>query len=90
MGLLIQGPEEGAGHSEGNRREREATENISESTIEADMEDLIVWQWEKLVCFFDLGGGKSGEAEDKEKIKDGGEQVFPSQLFHKKGILGGR
>jgi hypothetical protein len=53
------------------------------------MEDLIVWQWEKLVGFFDLGGGKSGEAEDKEKIKDGGEQVFPSQLFHKKGILGG-
>ena len=42
------------------------------------------------MSFFDPGGGKSREAEDKEKIKDGGKQVFPSQLFHKKGILGGR
>jgi len=46
LGLFIQGSEKRPGHSEGNRRERESTENISESTIQADMEDLVVWQGE--------------------------------------------
>ena len=90
MGLFVQGPENGSGHSEGNRRERNSAENISESTIKADMEDLVVWHGEKLTCLLDPGGRKSRETEDKAKIKDGGKQVFPSQLFHKKGILGGR
>jgi hypothetical protein len=90
LGLFIQGAEKGSGYPEGNCRERESAENISKSTIDGDVKDLIIWQGEKAVHFFDPGGGKSREAEDKEKIKDGGEQVFPSQLFHKKGILGGR
>jgi hypothetical protein len=89
LGLFIQCPEEGAGHPEGNHRERESAENISKSTIEADMENLVVWQREKVARLFNPAGGKSREAEDKKKIKNGGEQVFPSQLFHKKGILGG-
>jgi hypothetical protein len=90
LGLFIQSPEERAGYSESSRWERESAENISKSPIEADMEDFVVWHGEKLARLLDPGGGKSRETEDKAKIKDGGKQVFPSQLFHKKGILGGR
>ncbi len=85
--MFVEAAEERSCHTEGGGGEGKSAENKAEACVDGKVEDLIIGQRKKIVHFCDSAGGQGGDVEDEKKVEDGGEQVFPSQIGHKKSIL---
>jgi hypothetical protein len=70
--LLIEAAEKGSGHAEGGGGEGEPAKKEAKACVDAEVEDLVIGQREKVVHPFDSARGQGGDAEDEKKVKDGG------------------
>ena len=72
MGLLVEAAEERSYHPEGGGGEGEPTKKEAKACVDAEVEDLVIGQREKIVHFCDSAGRQSGGAEAEKIVEDGG------------------
>jgi len=86
--LFVGGAQKRADGSQCDGGIRKTAQHESEASINGEMENFVIWHGEKAPDLFDAGAGDEGDAENGRVVEGGEQEVFPSQLGHREGILG--
>jgi hypothetical protein len=86
--LLVGSAQEGPGGSQRDGRIRKPSQHESKAGVDGQVENFVVGKWDDLVHRFHLGPWQKGNAENGYIIEGREQEVFPSQLGHREGILG--
>jgi hypothetical protein len=88
LDVLVKGSKQGTRHADGGGRIGQGTQDKAKAGVNGKMEHFIVGERDYFVHCIHLGSWQKGDAENGRVIEGGEQEVFPSQLGHREGILG--
>ena len=88
MDLFVGCPKERTGRAQNNRGKRESAQRESETGINPNMKDFVIGQGNPGIHPFDLRAGQQRDTQNGQIVEGRDQEVFPSQLGHREGILG--